>query len=43
MGFDKKVRGGKIRFILPERIGRVVIRDDVPPEVVREAVESLKG
>jgi 3-dehydroquinate synthase len=41
MGFDKKVRGGKIRFILPDRIGHVVIRDDVPPEVVREAVESL--
>jgi 3-dehydroquinate synthase len=43
MGFDKKVRGGKIRFILSDRIGHVVIRDDVPPEVVREAVESLKG
>ena len=43
MGFDKKVAGGKIRFILPDRIGHVVVRDDVPPEVVREAVESLKG
>jgi 3-dehydroquinate synthase len=43
MGFDKKVAGGKIRFILPDRIGHVVIRDDVPPEVVRDAVESLKG
>jgi 3-dehydroquinate synthase len=43
MGFDKKVAGGKIRFVLPDRIGHVVIRDDVPPAVVREAVESLKG
>jgi 3-dehydroquinate synthase len=43
MGFDKKVRGGKIRFILPDRIGHVVIRDDVPPEFVWEAVKSLKG
>jgi 3-dehydroquinate synthase len=43
MIFDKKVRGGKIRFVLPDRIGHVVIRDDVPPESVRRAVESLRG
>jgi 3-dehydroquinate synthetase len=36
------VKGGKIRFILPERIGHVVIRDDVPDEVVKLAVESLR-
>jgi 3-dehydroquinate synthase len=43
MFFDKKVAGGKLRLILPERIGSVVIRDDVPMEAVREAVESLRG
>jgi 3-dehydroquinate synthase len=43
MIFDKKVRGGKVRFILPDRIGHVVIRDDVPPENVTRAVESLRG
>lgn len=43
MIFDKKVRGGKVRFILPDRIGHVVIRDDVPPEMVTRAVESLRG
>ena len=43
MAFDKKVKGGQIRFVLPDRIGHVVIRDDVPPELVREAVESLRG
>ena len=42
MGFDKKVASGKIRFILPDRIGHVVIRDDVPAAVVRNALESLK-
>lgn len=42
MGFDKKVAAGKLRFILPDRIGHVVIRDDVPPGVVRAAVESLR-
>jgi 3-dehydroquinate synthase len=43
MGFDKKVAAGKLRFVLPDRIGHVVIRDDVPNEVVREAVDSLRG
>jgi 3-dehydroquinate synthase len=42
MLFDKKVKGGRVRFILPDRIGHVVIRDDVPEELVREAVESLR-
>lgn len=43
MIFDKKVRGGKVRFVLPDRIGHVVICDDVPPERVTRAVESLRG
>jgi 3-dehydroquinate synthase len=42
MYFDKKVRGGRLRFILPDRVGHVVIRDDVPEGVVREAVEWVK-
>ena len=41
MAFDKKVKSGKLRFILPDRIGHVVIRDDVSRELVRDAVESL--
>ena len=43
MWFDKKVKAGKIRFVLPDRIGHVVVRDDVPAERVREALESLGG
>jgi len=43
MMFDKKVKAGKVRFILPDRIGHVVIRDDVPVEAVARAVESLRG
>jgi 3-dehydroquinate synthetase len=43
MTFDKKVRGGRVRFVLLDRIGHAVIRDDVPPELAREAVESLRG
>jgi 3-dehydroquinate synthase len=43
MLFDKKVRQGKIRFILPTQIGKVIIRDDVPEQIVRAAIESLRG
>lgn len=43
MRFDKKVRGGKVRFVLPDRIGHVVLRDDVSPDAVARAVDSLRG
>jgi 3-dehydroquinate synthase len=43
MDFDKKVKAGRVRFILPTRIGQVIIRDDVPPEQVRRAVEYIFG
>jgi 3-dehydroquinate synthase len=43
MHFDKKVKSGKIRFVLPDRIGHVVIRDDLDEGLVREAVDNLKG
>jgi 3-dehydroquinate synthase len=42
MTFDKKVRSGKVRFVLPERIGSVIIRDDVPIDTVTAAVDSLR-
>ena len=41
MIFDKKVKGGMVRFILLDRIGHAIIKDDVPPELVREAIEHL--
>jgi 3-dehydroquinate synthase len=43
MAFDKKVAAGKVRFVLPTKIGQVVIRDDVPPAEATKAVESLRG
>lgn len=43
MAFDKKVKSGRLRFILPDRIGHVIIRDDVPADFVRAAVQSLRG
>jgi 3-dehydroquinate synthase len=41
MAFDKKIKAGKLRFILPDGIGKAVIRDDVPIELVKEALEQL--
>jgi 3-dehydroquinate synthase len=43
MIYDKKVKAGKVRFVLPDRIGHVVIRDDVPIEYVTRAVDSLRA
>jgi 3-dehydroquinate synthase len=42
MALDKKVAAGRIRFILPERIGKVVIRDGVPSEAVRAAWATIR-
>ena len=43
MSLDKKVRGKKVQWVLLERIGRPVLRDDVPPEVVAEALTEVLG
>lgn len=40
MYLDKKVLGGKLRLILPTRIGEVVIRDDVNDQHVLEAISQ---
>ena len=41
MASDKKVSGGRVRFVLPTRIGAATLRDDVPATVVRDAVASV--
>jgi len=43
MMFDKKVRAGRVRFVLPVRLGSVVIRDDAPARLAREAIDYLRG
>lgn len=39
LSFDKKMKSGKIRFVLPTGIGRVVIRDDVS---TKNVIDSIK-
>ena len=40
---DKKVKDGKLRFVLPDRIGHVVVRDDVPVAAVKRAVKAIRS
>ena len=38
MQHDKKVEHGKLRFVLPTKLGHVELVDDVPPELVRQSL-----
>ncbi|MBD3884797.1 3-dehydroquinate synthase [Phormidium tenue FACHB-886] len=38
---DKKVKSGKVRFVLPNRIGAVNVTDQVPAETIRAALQQL--
>jgi 3-dehydroquinate synthase len=40
---DKKVQGGKVRWVLPTSIGSATTRSDVPNELVRQVVEQAVG
>ncbi|MCI0485134.1 MAG: 3-dehydroquinate synthase [Blastocatellia bacterium] len=41
MGHDKKAEAGRLTFVLPVEIGRVVLRSDVPPRLVRSALKDI--
>ena len=41
VALDKKVQGKKVRWVLLEDVGRTVIRDDVPPEIVDAALDDV--
>ncbi|MCU0641416.1 MAG: 3-dehydroquinate synthase [Candidatus Margulisbacteria bacterium] len=41
LGLDKKVKAGRVNFVLPEKLGRVVIRNDVPAAVIRQVLTEL--
>jgi 3-dehydroquinate synthase len=40
MGLDKKVEGGKMRFVLLKQVGRAVVYGDVPPELLQQTLEA---
>lgn len=41
LSLDKKVQGGKIRWVLLEDIGRATLRNDVPPDLAAKVLDSL--
>ena len=41
VALDKKVQGKKVRWVLLEAIGRPVLRDDVPSDVVEAALDEV--
>ena len=40
---DKKKNDGKLRFVLPQGIGRVMVREDVDPNHVSQVLRELGG
>ncbi|HXG63677.1 MAG TPA: 3-dehydroquinate synthase [Blastocatellia bacterium] len=40
MNHDKKAEAGRVAFVLPVEIGRVVVRSDVPLQAVRSALKD---
>ena len=42
MGTDKKRQAGRVRFVLLRAPGELLMRDDVPEEMVLHVLESLK-
>ncbi len=43
MGMDKKVRGGRIRLVLPRRIGLATCTDEYPAQALQELLEERFG
>jgi 3-dehydroquinate synthase len=37
---DKKVKAGKVRFILPTAIGKVIITDEVTTEILQDILQE---
>ena len=40
MGLDKKVEGGKMRFVLLKQVGRAVVQGDVPQDLLRQTLKA---
>ncbi len=40
VGHDKKIRQGRIRFILPRGIGEVSVSDEVTPNLIKQVLDS---
>ena len=43
MAYDKKASAGGLRFVLLDRIGHAVVRDQIPLALIERAVEFVRG
>lgn len=41
LAFDKKMKAGRVRFILPTEMGKVIVRDDVPTKSIVDALRFV--
>ena len=41
LAHDKKFIHGKNRFVLPVKIGKVIVKEGVPELLIKEAIQSL--
>jgi 3-dehydroquinate synthase len=40
---DKKVKDGKVRFVLPTQIGVVTVTDEVPSDIIRQVLRGMQS
>jgi 3-dehydroquinate synthase len=43
LGTDKKVKAGRVRFIMPTDIGKVEITDQIPPDSILKALYQMQA
>ncbi|MGC2048107.1 MAG: 3-dehydroquinate synthase [Gallionella sp.] len=43
MGLDKKVEGGKMRFVLLKQVGRAVVQGNVPQQLLLQTIQACCG
>jgi 3-dehydroquinate synthase len=43
MGLDKKVEGGKMRFVLLKQVGHAVVYGEVPPALLQQTLQACCG
>ncbi|MBP9866027.1 MAG: 3-dehydroquinate synthase [Candidatus Omnitrophica bacterium] len=43
MQHDKKRSSGKLRFVLPVRIGKVIVREDIAPKMIEQILRDVGG
>jgi 3-dehydroquinate synthase len=40
MGLDKKVEGGKMRFVLLKQVGHATVYGEVPPALLQQTIQA---